>query len=126
MPITLVHRYTREMIQRNPNTLFVFGDNYARVGFGGQAQAARGEPNAVGIVTKMSPSRYCSDEDWDAVKPLIVRAFAKLAAHLEKGGNIVWPVDGVGTGLARLEEHAPEIASAIERCRLYLFSSIER
>lgn len=119
--IVIVHRYNRAMIQRNPNTLFVFGDNLARRGFGGQAAEARGEPNVVGIVTKMSPSRYLTDDDVDAVRDAIVQAFHKLRNHLLAGGRVAWPADGVGTGLADLQNRAPLIALAIEGCRQHLF-----
>lgn len=119
--ILLVPRYTRSMLRRNPNTLFVFGDNVARVGYGGQAAEARGEPNSVGIVTKLSPSKFFSDADFDIARPLVVKAFNRLGMHLQAGLNVVWPKDGVGTGLAQLPERAPEIWQGIEACREYLF-----
>ncbi len=120
--VILVKRYTRAMIQRNPDVLFVFGDNLARRGFGGQAAEARGEPNSVGIVTKMSPSRYLSDDNWLDVRDPIVEAFNRLRNHLVNGGTVVWPQDGVGTGLAELPTRAPLLDLAIEGCREYLFS----
>jgi hypothetical protein len=120
--IRIVSRYTRLMIRRNPTILFVFGDNLARVGLGGQAAEARGEPNSVGIPTKSSPSVYFSDDMFDNARPAVVQAFNRLAMHLVSGGTIVWPADGVGTGLARLEEMAPEIHAGIERCREFLFT----
>lgn len=109
MPIKLVKWYTREMAQNNPNALFVFGDNLVRKGYGGQAAALRGEPNAVGIPTKVSPSVYMSDKDFEKAKIAIDEAFDTLNTHLEKGGVVVWPVDGVGTGLAQLEIRAPKV-----------------
>lgn len=120
--ILVMHRYDRNTIRSMPDALFVFGDNMARVGYGGQAAAARGEPNSVGIPTKMHPSVYLFDKDfYDAKKP-IVQAFVILARHLTQGKDIVWPADGVGTGLARLPETAPQIFAAIERCKQGLFS----
>jgi hypothetical protein len=115
-------RYTRSIIRGRPSTLFVFGDNLARVGFGGQAAEARGELNSVGIVTKLSPQQYLTDENFYDVREPIVRAFVILAEHLRNGHDIVWPLDGVGTGLARLNETAPTIFEAIENCRNTLFS----
>ena len=47
---------TREIVQANPDKIFLFGDNLLRVGLGGQAGATRGEPNAVGIPTKKTPA----------------------------------------------------------------------
>ena len=48
-------------------TVFVFGDNMERCGFGGQAAAMRGEPNAVGVPTKWAPGSapadfFCDDD----------------------------------------------------------------
>lgn len=113
MPVETVKRYTRENLRARPETLFVFGDNMARLGHGGQARACRGEPNAVGIPTKWRPATdhaaFFSNDDIDKVKPEIDRAFARLSAHLQAGGTVVIPEDGVGTGLARLPDAAPVI-----------------
>jgi len=122
--IFLVNRYSRDMLRRSPATLFVFGDNVKRIGLGGQAAEARGEPNAVGIVTKIAPSTYMTDDHWDVAKPLVVAAFTRLADHLVTGSNVAWPTDGVGTGLAELPQRAPGIYAAIERCRDYLFLNV--
>jgi hypothetical protein len=50
--IIRVARITREMVQADRNTVYVFGDNVARHGLGGQAKAMRGEPNTIGVSTK--------------------------------------------------------------------------
>lgn len=120
--VHILQRYTRSQIRRNPSVLFVFGDNLSRIGFGGQAAEARGEPNSVGVITKISPSRYLNDDYWELVKDPIVIAFDRLRVHLLKGENIVWPLDGVGTGLADLQNRAPMIALAIDLCKEHLFS----
>lgn len=110
----------------NPSVLFVFGDNLARVGFGGQAGEARGCFNAIGIPTKISPSQYIFDEDvyhdLNRIALPIVQAFAILRDHLRKGETIVWPKDGVGTGLARLNITAPLLFEGIERAKKLVFS----
>jgi hypothetical protein len=119
--IVEVIRYTRAMIRANPKTLYVFGDNMARTGLGGQARECRGEPNAVGIPTKWRPTMdnaaFFRDSDLPKVTPRIQQAFRRLAAHLAEGGTVVWPSDGVGTGLARLPQCAPTIHAYINRCR---------
>lgn len=119
--VFIIRHYYREMIRANPQVLFVFGDNLARVGLGGQAKEARGEMNAIGIPTKISPSEYMVDEDYEAVKEPIVQAFVTLAQHLQHGYDVVWPFDGIGTGLARLPETAPGIFEGIENCKQALF-----
>lgn len=113
MPIETVARYERDDLKANRNKLFVFGDNMARKGFGGQAKACRGEPNALGIPTKWLPatskSSYFCDNDIGKVEPEIAHAFKMLEIHLQGGGTVVWPADGVGTGLADLPNKAPAI-----------------
>lgn len=56
MPVLFVERLTRKEARRRPEVMFVFGDNEARRGTGGQAEELRGEPNAVGVATKRYPS----------------------------------------------------------------------
>lgn len=116
-------RITRQMMRNEPDKLFVFGDNMARFGLGGQAKEMRGEPNAVGIPTKHSPSTcneaYFRDSDFDSVRSEIERAFARLSQH---DGVIVWPKDGIGTGLADLPRKSPRIWRFIESGRIKLAS----
>ena len=123
--------YTRQQIRDNPDTLYVWGDNLARVGGAnnpksGQAFACRDEPNAIGIPTKKEPSMgehaFFSDADFDLVRPIIDSAFLKLATHLHKGGTVVWPADGIGTGRAELEKRAPRIWRFLENNRNSLAS----
>jgi hypothetical protein len=112
---------TRELVRSEPRTLFVFGDNMERRGYGGQAAAMRGEPNAIGIPTKWRPSRrhddYFRDADWHnpAVQQAITGAFRRIAAVLAEGRDVVIPADGLGTGLAQLPQRAPRIHAYIER-----------
>ena len=103
-----------EQLRSSPKTLFVFGDNMAGWGKGGQA-IIRDEPNAVGIPTKRKPATtsdsYFCDEDFanEKVKAKIDEAFLRLKNHLESGGDVIFPADGVGTGLAQLPQRAPII-----------------
>jgi hypothetical protein len=110
MPLEFRDWFTSEMIAREPDTLFVFGDNLARYGRGGQAAACRGHVNAVGLPTKITPYQYCTDADLGRVSVENTEAMIRLIGHLKKGGLVVWPKDGIGTGLARLAEKAPHIA----------------
>lgn len=117
---------TRQMLRDNPNTLFVFGDNMERRGFGGQAAEMRGEPNAVGIPTKHKPSMsedaFFTDEDTKDWFTAVEKDFQRLLGHLRSGGDVVWPADGIGTGRAQLERRAPRIWDLIERFREVLES----
>jgi hypothetical protein len=111
---------TREMVQADGSTVYVFGDNMKRIGYGGQAAAMRGEPNTIGVPTKWYPSMlagsYFTDADWlnDKVALAIHYAFRSMRAFLDAGRDVVIPADGLGTGLAELPRRAPRIHRAIE------------
>lgn len=103
---------TRDMVQSQPNSRFVFGDNLRRIGYGGQAGAMRGEPNAIGVATKRAPGMaegdFFSDDfppDWHAVNDdidIVIDAF-------RSGRDIYLPADGLGTGLSQLPTRAPAL-----------------
>lgn len=116
-------------LKARPEVLFVFGDNLARLGYGGQAKEMRDEPNAVGVPTKRWPSWdedafYAGDAEPGAVQA-IDAAFAKLEAHLIAGGTVVFPADGIGTGRAQLRERAPLLMALIHE-RVKRCQAIER
>lgn len=103
---------TRKGVRANPGKIFLFGDNLEQRGFGGQAAAMRGEPNAIGIPTKKSPNysrdAFFTDDELEQKQSAIDLAFAKLAeAVTDSTRSIVIPSDGLGTGRAQLKERAP-------------------
>ena len=112
---------TREDLQNNPDDLFVFGDNLKRAGFGGQAKEMRGEPNAVGIPTKISPNmtedaflkQYHFGEWYSATRYDLYM----LRGAMYSGANVIWPMDGIGTGLANLKNNSPKIWKVIDEFR---------
>lgn len=116
------HRIYREDLQANPDILYIFGDNLEREGLGGQAGEMRGEPNAYGIATKRAishgtPKDYFFDSDPDVIE-IIKSEFAALNLYLEEITNksykaICIPLDGIGTGLARLQKNAPRLLKLI-------------
>ena len=53
----IVKLYTRKDIQADRSKVYIFGDNFARYGRGGQARECRGELNCIGIPTKRSPNK---------------------------------------------------------------------
>lgn len=109
MPLLFQKMVDREDLSRNRQVLYVFGDNVARVGRGGQARVMRGEPNAVGVATKFSPSACFSEDPGDVVTQnrVIDEDMKPLFEHLKAGGIVVWPADGIGTGLAELPTRSP-------------------
>lgn len=100
---------SRKHIKANPDTLFLFGDNDAREGFGGQAKEMRGEPNSVGIRTKSLPSMgtdaFWTDATLDENIKKIDEDFERVEAHK---GKVVIPSKGLGTGLSELAKKAPK------------------
>ena len=115
MPIIRQKVITRADVQAHPERLYVFGDNMARRGLGGQAAAMRGEPNAVGIPTKWEPDNrpesFFTDDDYNdpLVRRAVDAALRTVGDALEKDRMVVVPADGVGTGLADLPRRSPRI-----------------
>ena len=120
MPVLFMRSITREFVRSHRTWLFVFGDNLAKKGLGGQAREMRGEPNAVGIATKRSPSMnsdaFFSDSDIHNVIVMgaIKDSFRILEFHLLSGDFVVIPKNGVGGGLANLPVTAPLIDTFIK------------
>ena len=99
------------MVRENPECVFVFGDNILRTGRKGQAAAMRGEPNAIGVITKrhpsMEPGSFLTDtnKNWHRVLDDLCR----IEEALQAGKTVYVPADGIGTGLAKMQEYAPRI-----------------
>lgn len=103
---------TRAFVREHRDHIFLFGDNLAGKGFGGQAAAMRGEPNCVGIPTKKLPSNgddaFFTDAEFEQNKAAIDQAFEHLTRISTAPEQIiVLPADGLGTGRAQLESRAP-------------------
>jgi hypothetical protein len=118
MPVVFQKFIYREDLQANPEVLYVFGDNYGRQGMGGQAKEMRGEPNAVGVATKKAPTHletdYFSDDAYEYHVRRVKEDFQDVVDHLQMEGVVVIPSDGIGTGLSRLPEFAPEVDTFIK------------
>lgn len=109
--ILYISKFTRKMVRENSSVYFVFGDNLERTGTKGQA-IIRGLPNTIGVPTKKSPSMhpraFFTDSELAANKLVIDKAFREIKSKLKQGYYIALPKNGLGTGLAKLEEKAPE------------------
>jgi len=102
----------REDLKNNPNLYYIFGDNDMRIGTGGQAFEMRGEPNAIGIRVKKAPKTllyaYYNDKDYSKNIEKISEDICNIDKLLLQDKTVVFPSDGIGTGLARLNEVAPK------------------
>ena len=129
MPFEYKKFITRTDLRKNPNKIFVFGDNMARSGYGGQAKEMRGELNSFGIPTKWLPSNshhaFFSDDDFEKIVPHLEAAHSTLSMFHLAGLTIVWPEDGIGTGLAELDKRAPMIFAYIKKIESHLRDDID-
>lgn len=120
----------REDLQANPNVMYLFGDNVDRVGRGGQAKEMRGEPNAHGIATKVSPSThpkaFFNDDEFMRFSQIIFNDFSAAFGKVAQGGTVVIPLDGLGTGLSKLPERAPRLNAYLLRQINYLITTDQR
>lgn len=102
-------RIYRADLRANRNFIYIFGDNAQRIGLGGQAKEMRGEYNAHGIATLEAPGFFWTDDKYNYNRAIIDHDILTLLMRDPR--IIVFPLDGIGTGLARLKETAPETFS---------------
>ena len=106
--------YSPEMCLNNKDKIYVFGDNSMRTGKGGQAQI-RGCSNVIGVVTKKSPSKSDNaffDDSFDSFDLILNDLKLLYWYHKNKlydNRTMVFPKDGLGTGLSELPTRAPFI-----------------
>lgn len=111
--------YTPELCKANPNKLWVFGDNLLKTGKGGQA-IIRDEPNALGIPTKVYPSQvpdsFFSDDPvtLNYLKHFYDEVFDELVEYSDYSSTIVFPAQGLGTGLSEMPERAPLLLAFLD------------
>ncbi len=108
MPVRYLSVISRGQVRAEPEARFVFGDNCARVGYGGQAAAMRGEPNAIGVATLYAPGDFYRPHDPLALET-VTGDLTNVAMALTEGRTVYVPRDGLGTGLARLPQHHPAL-----------------
>lgn len=130
--ITMDH-ITREIVKNNKDKVFIFGDNDLKDGFGGQAFEMRGEQNTIGIPTKKKPETtddsYYTDEEFEQNKKKINFSINLIMREIRMGKTIVFPSNGIGTGLAKLHEKAPKtygfLQATLKALQSYVDSFIE-
>lgn len=98
-----------DLLRAHPDKVFVFGDNLLGRGMGGQA-VVRHEPNAFGVPTKRAPSMQLNAffSDCDDERHAVLVALRSLYALARKQA-VVFPVAGLGTGLAQMPTKSPKI-----------------
>ena len=91
---------TTEFLRKNPNIIFVFGDNLVRRGKGGAARL-RDEPNAYGFLTK----KYPNNKDSSFFRPkeyriIFYRELLYLIKKIKKNQRKIYIIPKLGSGLA--------------------------
>ncbi len=103
---------SREDARNNPSIIYIFGDNDARSGYGGQARELRGERNAFGVRVKKLPTlndnAYYTDEEYATNCSKIHDDITLIQVQCSENTIIVFPAAGIGTGRAQLKEKAPK------------------
>lgn len=116
--------FTKEQIEEDRNVYFLFGDNVIRKGTGGQAKVCRDQPNCIGIVTKLKPdyeeTSYMSDDNYEENIKKINADFRLVYELLQNGKTVIFPYDGIGTGVAELPKRAPQTFEYIQKWWNYL------
>lgn len=106
--------------------VYLFGDNTLRKGMGGQAGAMRGEPNAIGVATKLTPTSgsnaYFSDVDLISNQHIIATDLREAFLKRDLGYIVIVPEDGLGTGLSELPQRAPKTNEFLEVLLARLFA----
>ena len=104
---------TRDKVKKNPDVLYLFGDNLLRKGLGGQAKEMRGEPNTLGIVSKKYPSNnkdsFYTDDDFYSWLEVFSVDIKNLAERINSGKYKAIVIPQIGVGLADLPNKAPRI-----------------
>lgn len=110
--------YSIEQCRANPRSIYIFGDNLLRVGEAGQA-SIRSCNNAVGIATKKKPSMeksaFFSDKEYNIIEPFLKKEIDKIVGIMfsDNVDTLVFPKDGLGTGLSKLPQMAPKVFLAL-------------
>jgi Domain of unknown function (DUF4326) len=111
MPRIFQDQIRPEDLRDNPGRIFLFGDNELRQGRGGQA--------AVGVATKRSPKTtpdaYWSDSHYARQVAILERDLAPAFACIRRGGTVICPSRGPGTGLAELPARAPRTFATLRQ-----------
>ena len=121
MPLIFQDLITENDLLGHPDRLYLLDDNEHRQGRGDQARVCRGHANAVGIATKRlpdcTPDAYWNDAEFDRLITLIAHDLVPAMLHILKGGTVVCPTAGIGTGLSELPVRAPHVFGYL-RCHI--------
>lgn len=110
-PLIIPKQLTVEFIHKHKDKIiFVFGDNLAQRGFGGQARVCRLQPNCYGIPTKRAPcnEHTCFFND-DMYKIFCAHIDKAISLIPRNDGRQIYVIPGIGEGLSRMPEKCPKV-----------------
>jgi len=91
---------SKQFLDSNPDSYFVFGDNLIRQGYGGAA-ILRDHPQAIGFVTKKFPdNRDTSFYDVEEYESLFFDELENLKTRIETEKDKTFYISQLGGGLA--------------------------
>lgn len=129
--IEICKLYSVELCRSKPTHLFVFGDNLQQYGKRGQA-VIRGRTNAIGVPTKKRPAltddAFFTDDEYEENAREIDDACRTIERKLSANPqftHLVFPADGLGTGLANLAQRAPKTAKYLDDSLVALANRVE-
>ncbi len=107
------------------DSIWIYGDNLRRTGYGGQAAICRGLSNTIGIAVKLAPNNHFSsfvqDKDFAEWAKIIDCDINKVYNEIQKGKQ-VYIIRGIGEGRAQLPEKAPKVFAYLTERLNYLIS----
>jgi len=93
-------QYTKLDCRRNKDKIFVYEENFDRVGDDNGQTTIRNEPNSVGLITKISPSLCMSDENYAWNVYIIDLCLVSILANsIRKNKSVVLSQFGYGHDL---------------------------
>lgn len=115
---------TEEFLKKNPNIIFVYGDNLLHKGLKGAAKL-RNNKNTYGFITKKYPNynnnSYYTPEEY---KPIFEKELKKLINEIQNNPNKTYLISRLGAGLAnRFKIYEKVIKEGLEP--LKQFSNVE-
>jgi hypothetical protein len=115
--------YSIKMCKDNPQNCYVFGENEEQQGTfdRGSGQAIiRGQDNTYGFCTKKSIYKYWTDTEYSD-NIIAIETDIKRLVNIAKNYVIVFPYNGLGTGLSKLPYMAPKTFLYLSRRLLDVF-----